>query len=472
MVQRITRFLIIWAVLLVVSSAYGIDVSKNVTVSGIIKNETASHLKMDEFMKIENTAQVGVEYRATDYLHLFGLFRFYYDGVFDVEEQYEPVKSELYRTDVTDDWLRELYVDILSDRLDVRLGRQQVVWGTADGVKILDAVNPTDMREFTLDDYVDSRIPLWMLKLEYAPTLNGTAQFLFVPDFQANYIPPVGAPFTFRASQIGAEKVGQWLKAMENLGLEPKVSFREDLKSEPSEDLTDTTIGFRWLDVVGGFEYTLNFLYGFYLSGANYSWFEPAPGPPIPSITLNLEKRYERIYLYGASFTKALTRGPLSGLTLRGEFAYIQDVPTYYGTDGQVAGPPVKLDNFNYVLGFDKYLVTNWFTSLQFIQFITSEKDYQGYTLLFGPTLGQMDQVTTMLSLKVSTDLMHERLKPEVLIIYGFDNDWKISPRVQFEILNSLLAIAGVHIFEGKPENLYGQFDDRDELFFELRFGF
>ena len=471
MKRGVSRFLIIGLMVLVASSVYGIDVAENVTISGVIKNETASHLKMGEFMKIENTVQMGVEYTPTEYLHLFGLFRFFYDGVFDAEEQYEPVKSELYRTDVTNDWLRELYVDFLSDRLDVRLGRQQVVWGTADGVKILDAVNPTDMREFTLDDYADSRIPLWMVKLEYAPTINGTFQCLFIPDFQANYIPPVGAPFTFRASVLGQENVAEWLNP--SSGPFPGGSFlqREDVKPEPWKDLSDTTIGLRWLDVVGGFEYTLNFLYGFYLSGANYSWFEPAPGPPIPTITLNLQKRYERIYLYGASFTKALTKGPLSGLTIRGEFAYIQDVPTYYGTNGSVTGL-VKLDNFNYVLGFDKSLVTNWFASLQFIQFITSKPNYLGKELLFGPTLGPMDQVTTMLSLKLSTDFMHERLKPDILVIYGLDNDWKITPKVQFEILDSLVAAAGIHIFEGKPKNLYGQFAERDELFFELRFGF
>ncbi len=468
MKRRFSKFFTFCVAVLTASSVYGIEVSENFTISGILKNETASHLKMNEFMKIENTAQLEMEYRPTDYLHLFGLFRFFYDGVFDAEEQYNPVKNELYRTDVTNDWLRELYVDLLTDRLDVRLGRQQVVWGTADGVKILDAVNATDMREFTLDDYADSRIPLWMVKLEYAPTLNGAFQFLFIPDFQANYIPPVGAPFTYRASELGQASAVDWLMAGGS------VSFNEDVKPDPWEDLSDTTIGFRWLDVLGGFEYTLNFLYGYYLSGANYSWWEPAlMGPPNPFVnTLNLQKRYERIYLYGASFTKALTRGPLSGLTIRGEFAYIQDVPTYYGTDGQVAGPPVKMDNFNYVLGFDKYLVTNWSASLQFIQFITSKDSYQGNQLLFGPTLGPMDQVTTMLSLKLSTDFMHERLKPEVLVIYGLDNDWKISPKVQFEILDSLTAVAGLHIFEGKPQNLYGQFDERDEMFVELKFGF
>jgi len=308
-----------------------------------------------------------------------------------------------------------------------------------------------------------------MLKLEYAPTVNGAFQFLFVPDFQANYIPPLGAPFTFRASQIGKERVAEWFKEMKEQGLNPEGPFSEDLEAERMKDLTDTTIGFRWLDVVGGFEYTLNFLYGFYLSGANYSSSKVTSGLP-PTITLNLQREYERIYLYGASFTKALTKGPLSGLTIRGEFAYIRDVPTYY--DGPRGVAVTKMDNFNYVLGFDKYLVTNWFASLQFIQFITSQDNYQGNELLFGPTLGPMDQVTTMLSLKVSTDFMHERLKPEILVIYGLDNDWKISPKVQFEILDSLMAAAGVHIFEGKQENLYGQFDDNDELFFELRFGF
>jgi len=466
--KRLNWFPIAFSLVWIVSSVYAIDVSENVTISGVVKNETSSRLELDEFMKIENTVQMGVEYRPEDFLHLFGLFRFYYDGVFDAEEKYEPVKSELYRTNVTNDWLRELYVDFLSGILDIRLGRQQVVWGTADGVKILDAVNPTDMREFTLDDYTDSRIPLWMLKLEYAPTVNGTLQALYIPDFEANYVPPAGAPFTFRASQIGQTSVANWLMAG------GQVSFNEEAEPEPWKNLSDSTVGFRWLDVLGGFEYSLNFLYGFYLSGANYSWWEPPlAGPPIPGVnTLNLQKRYERIYLYGFSFTKALTKGPLSGLTVRGEFAYIQDVPTYYGTDGATAGPPVKMDNYNYVLGLDKYLVTNWSTSVQLIQFIVSEESYQGYSLLYGPTLGPMDQVETMLSLKISTDLMHERLKPEVLIIYGLDNDWKISPKVQFEIINSLVAIAGVHIFEGKPQNLYGQFDDKDEVFFELRFGF
>ena len=46
------------------------------------------------------------------------------------------------------------------------LGKQQIVWGKADGLKVLDVVNPQRWHEFTLDDADDSRIPLWAINIE------------------------------------------------------------------------------------------------------------------------------------------------------------------------------------------------------------------------------------------------------------------------------------------------------------------
>ena len=64
------------------------------------------------------------------------------------------------------DWLRELYVDTTVGDWDVRLGKQQVVWGTADGIKLLDMINPTDWREFNQNTMADARIPVWMINAE------------------------------------------------------------------------------------------------------------------------------------------------------------------------------------------------------------------------------------------------------------------------------------------------------------------
>ena len=169
------------------------------TLSGFLKNETAYNPNHDrEFMKIENTFQLEAEYMFNDNLSFFTIFRYFYDNAFDVNPLFEDVRRPLHRTRGTD-WLRECYVNYESPSLDVRIGKQQVVWGTADGIKIMDVVCPTDQREFLLDNFADSRIPRWMLKLEYSPKVNGTLQFLFIPDFATDYYAPPGSPFTYWA---------------------------------------------------------------------------------------------------------------------------------------------------------------------------------------------------------------------------------------------------------------------------------
>jgi len=64
------------------------------------------------------------------------------------------------------DWLRELYVDTTIGDWDARIGKQQVVWGTADGIKLLDMINPTDWSEFNQNAPADARIPVWMVNAE------------------------------------------------------------------------------------------------------------------------------------------------------------------------------------------------------------------------------------------------------------------------------------------------------------------
>ena len=64
------------------------------------------------------------------------------------------------------DYLRELYLDTTAGDWDVRIGKQQVVWGTADGIKLLDMMNPTDWREFNQNTMAEARIPTWMINAE------------------------------------------------------------------------------------------------------------------------------------------------------------------------------------------------------------------------------------------------------------------------------------------------------------------
>jgi hypothetical protein len=421
----------------------GVD---KLTVSGFLKNATSVNLDdLDEFLKIRSTIQLSAEYRLTENIHLFTIFRGWYDSVYDAEATFRKRKynrKHLSRTKDTD-WLREAYIDFYSDYLDIRIGKQQVVWGTADGVKILDIVNPIDMREFNLELTrgldADVRIPLWMLKLEYSPTVNGTLQFLFIPDFESNYFAPADAPYAVRAKNVGERR----LDTLRDMGC--KVIVRRE---KPGQTLENARLGVRWLDVIKGFEYTFNYLHGYsHQMSRHFLGIEPFGIPFIPGSAAYFEDRYAQTETFGCSFSKAITKGPLRGFNFRGEFAYVKNHDNGYGNkDDQV--DVGEVDQYNYVLGVDKY------------------------HYLFGPTSDILDQCETILSLSISTDFMHERLKPGVRVFWGDDNDWETNLRVEYELRDYLILAWGLHLFNGHSSQLFGEFRDRDTMYFEVKLGF
>ena len=121
------------------------------------------------------------------------------------------------------DYLRELYIDISYGGWDFRLGKQQVVWGKADGVKFLDIINPTDYREWGQNTMEDSRIPLWMLTAETDLGNNDSLQIVWVPDVgRINQIPGLYDVYTGDQGQpfvsLGADTMTGRYNGFLNIG--------------------------------------------------------------------------------------------------------------------------------------------------------------------------------------------------------------------------------------------------------------
>jgi hypothetical protein len=99
--------------------------------------------------------------------------------------------------------LRELYLDTSGAGWDFRLGKQQIVWGTADGMKLLDIINPTDLRELNQNTTEDARIPVWAINAEKYFDSGASVQFI-VSEAQPHFIAGLdadgdaGAPFIFK----------------------------------------------------------------------------------------------------------------------------------------------------------------------------------------------------------------------------------------------------------------------------------
>lgn len=91
--------------------------------------------------------------------------------------------------------IREAYVQgSLLPSLDLKTGRQIVVWGRSENFQVTDVLNPLDNRTPGLVDIEDLRLPVCMTKLDYyvgAFTITGIA----VPELRFSKIPVLGSDF-------------------------------------------------------------------------------------------------------------------------------------------------------------------------------------------------------------------------------------------------------------------------------------
>jgi len=284
--------------------------SDNLDVNGYIKNETAfRYLEPRSFTKIRNIFALNTKYHINDYAELTANGWYYYDFVYDLFD-YDTVSARAERdflqplnfiealneekdTNVLD--LREFYLDIFMDRLDIRVGRQFIVWGVMTGVRIVDEVNPMDFRELILLDLLDYRIPLWSLKLDYYLD-DSSLQLLWIPDIKAHRPAPSGS---------------EW----EMLQEVPGTVYPESMTLENAE------YGIKWSGRLFNTELT-------------FSYFDTWDDFPVIFRKVRVDQvvedpefypTYTRIKMFGTTMQRQI--GPT---ILKGEFAFVKD--KYFGT--------------------------------------------------------------------------------------------------------------------------------------------
>jgi len=90
----------------------------------------------------------------------------FYDAIYDLS-------AKDYNQDVLDTYKTQLRLDDtylqgrLTPELDLKLGRQIVIWGKSDSIRITDVINPLDNRLPGITDIEDLRLSTTMAKLDY-----------------------------------------------------------------------------------------------------------------------------------------------------------------------------------------------------------------------------------------------------------------------------------------------------------------
>lgn len=328
-------------------------------------------------------------------------------------------------------------------RLDVTLGKQQVVWGQSLGLRILDVVNPQDYREFLLDDFNDSRLTTFGLNA--GAWIHGwTVQALAFPDFEPNHLPAADGEFALDPDLPG------FLPALASFTAPPLVPRPftivrlEDERTPHDWRWSTTGFGARVARTFHGVDLALHYWDAFDPAQTWRRRIEVARGPGGAALPVNvLRAEHVRVHTLGGAFSTAVGSFTLWGEgTLTWGRAFATDDLAHH--DGFVRRPDLQS-----VIGVDWTGLDPLFANVQWIQSVVLDHE----------DAIEVDRVRTWLTLLLRLPLRHETVIPQLFLLYGpNDHETWIRPAVEWKATDRLSFTVGADLFTGARSGLFGQY--------------
>ncbi len=439
----------------------------SVEVNGYLKNETAYRIREPRSItKIRNIVYLNTQAPLADDVGFNMSAWAYYDHAYDLFN-YETIAARLERNsdeplafvenlpqekDSPVATVRELYLDLSLDNVDLRLGKQYIIWGVLEGVRIVDEINPQDFRELILPDLLDYRISLWSLKVDMFSDW-GDLQLVVIPELKFHKAAPQGSEWELLQDVPGTRKPASW-------------------------QLENTELGVRWARDISDVELTLSYF---------YTWDDF----PVIFRTVKIDGRepeffptYTRISMWGTTAVKQV--GPF---ILKGELAYVEG--KFFGksntadvdNDGYVDTNGVAQKNhIRWGAGVD-VVVFGWDASFGATQWIIL--DYEDELI--------QEKQDTSLNIFVRREFPKYSMTAQALWIYLKElNEVYIKPKITFQLTNEFQMAVGMDLFDGQRsdfgtaseflENNFsseiqraqfiGNFHNNDRIFFEFKYSF
>jgi len=351
---------------------------------------------------------------------------------------YNPIYnlSDFYPSSVGEDetfdaMFRETYIDLAANDWEFRLGRQNIVWGEMVGVFVADAVSAKDLRQFILPDFDMIRIPQWAARAEY-----------FSGDFHAE---GVWIPY------MTYDNIG--VPGMDFYPFDPPAvpGFQSVIaKEQQPHGWDDSAYGARLSWIKDGWDGS-----GFY-----YSTNDPTPAyaRQVTLATITYTPIHERIYQWGATLGK-----DLGSMVLKAEALYTRD-RLVFTSDPQEADGLVQQNIFDYIVGLEWSFPQETRFNVQFFQ-----RWFPNYDQAI-----VADELSSGVSLLLSTQALHPRLEPEILLISSLSRvDWMAQFNLAWKPGGDWRLETGLAFFGGSTETgLFGNFDHNDQIYTRVRYSF
>lgn len=399
--NRKTIFFVLAALILLGPSAI---MAKDVEFTGMLRSYTGSRISETDTPVTEQTVDLGLQgwgdvsqIRVNPYVYIKP------DG--------EPEIG-----------VREAYIDIYLPSLDLRVGKQAVIWGEAEGAFITDIVSPQDLRSFILADFSEIRIGVPAVKADYY-----AGAFTFETVWLPRFVP---------TSQPDSDSIWH-TPSMPDLG--SAVLPGDDLKNSEIFGKISYFGALFNAEVMGGFAWDdLPILEG------------PAGDPGAQTVG------YERYTAAGGSFSTTL-----SSVVLRSEAAvYLNRSFTAVVGPGTLGAE--KHHQLHALAGLDWSLLGIDMSAQYILQYI---HDYNA-TLV----AEEFDHTATF---RLRDSYLADTLTVEFFAYLGIDpTDALLRPSVTWSIEDGVEIEAGAEIFVGDDEGKFGQYEDNTLGFVSLMWYF
>ena len=406
-------------ILITISLAIAVK-SQNVDINGFVRNYTGVQYNNGDFIMLQNTLNLNFEkmgdrvaFKANPMLYLYGI-------------------------DSLDFNMREIYLDLYFDNFDIRVGKQQIVWGKADGVFITDIVSPLNLNEFLLPDFDEIRIGVYAAKIDYYFG-NSSIEAIWKPIYAGNEFPGPGSIW-YKPPEFPAPPTFDYSKEKTDPSLENSEVYLKYALSSSAIDF----------DLMGA--YTWDATPGMYTE----KQFEmDSMGNPVLTGLL-ITPEHHRLYVAGGSFTSTI-----KSFVLRGEAAYYNG--KYFQTaDPTADGALIQKNYLHYVVGLD-YGIGNLKLSAQFIQ---------KYIMDYNDFIVEEEFGNTMTFL-ARYDAMRETLHLELFSYVGLNyGDALIRPKVTYDFSDSFSILLGSNIFVGDERGMFGRYDDNSMIYTKIKYNF
>lgn len=348
--------------------------------------------------------------------------------------QRAPGSRPWWLGDDTELELREFYADGRLGPATLRLGKQQVVWGQADGLRVLDVVNPMSYREFVLPAPEDRRIPLWTVNLEL-PVGEGSVQALWVADPTYDELPLGDQPFAFTSPLLVPQAP-------------PGVPVTVERVRRPQGLRDGSDYGLRWQRAVGPVDLGANWLY--------HRYDVPVPFRRVGPSGVVVAPRYERTHLLGGTFSTAV-----GSTTLRGELGW-SSRRWFLTGDRRDADGVYASGELAYVLGVDYTGLRDTLISGQLFQ----------SRLERAAGDSARERVESNLTLLLQREFANDVVRLRLLALRSLDrSDGSVQLQLGWQLRTALRATLGVDVFYGNRAGLYGQFGDASRALLGLEWG-